>query len=151
MCGLRRSAMKTPPVIKRYFVTVVALVALQATAQGAEPDTDAVVVEFRKLIAINPKERTEEQTQRLRLLWRTTESIKTRGAWFEMLQPGDSVLTFPGLIVGKRISYDAVAREYTIHGIDPSRVHEEDTWSRAVVVSEDWIVLRKRELKMNSR
>jgi hypothetical protein len=49
------------------------------------------------------------------------------------------------------MSYDPASKEYTIRDISPSQTHEEDTWDRAIIVTEDWIVLRKSQLKMNSR
>ena len=132
-------------------LVITSLLIFCATSRGAEPSANDSVTEFRGLVAISPQKRTAMQTQRLRELWRSTEALKSREAWFEVLQVGDSVLTFPGLIIGRSISYDPASKEYTISAISPSRTHEEDIWDRAIIASEDWIVLRKRTLKVNSR
>lgn len=130
---------------------IATLVALLAITYGTEPTVDEAAIELKTLLELPPKKRTAKQTQRLRNLWRSTKPLRTKHTWFEVLQVGDSILTFPGLIVAKEIYYDSATKEYTITTVTPAKSPEEDTWEREIVVSEDWVVLRRRKIKMNSR
>lgn len=122
-------------------------------AAHAEEKASAVAVkqEFKKLVAIEPSKRTKGQRARIRVLWREESAVQKANDWYEVLQKGDSVLDFPGVIGGKTLRYLAEEKCYALTEIIPSTAPEEDTWERFVLFSEDGFVISKVRLKMNSR
>jgi|GEM_PF-2805165 len=123
---------------------------------GADPvqnAEDTKISELRSLVAISPTKRTKDQKERIRDIWRTSEKIREFFHGSSVLQIGDSVFDFPGLIQSKKIQYDESKREY--HLKDAYSVESadggHDRWLMDITFSEDGIVTDKQRLKMNSR
>ena len=128
---------------------VLPLPAADKASESEKPE----VTEFRKLIELKPADRSAEQRARAAELWRKDASVRTSFDWFEFLQPGDSLLDFPGLIHDKYLHFDRETGNYHL-GTGKLRTHphpDADTWSDYLVLSDRLIVLRKEEVKVNSR
>lgn len=119
-------------------------------AQNAE---DTKINEFRSLVAISPTKRTTHQKERIRDMWRTSEKLRGIFHGSSVLQVGDSVFDFPGVIQSKNIQYDGAKREY--HLMDEYSVESadggHDHWVIDITFSEDGIVTDRQRVKMNSR
>ena len=123
---------------------------VMVTAQEESAD---MVKEIRALVAILPEKRTKEQKQRIRDIWRADERVRKSLHGAAVLQKGDSVFDFPGLLQDKKIKFDAEKREYSMSDLYavPSGDGGNDTWDVRVTFSEDGIVTETSRLKMNSR
>jgi hypothetical protein len=122
-------------------------------AESAINTDDTTISELRSLVAISPTKRTKDQKERIRDIWRTSEKLRDFFHGSSVLQIGDSVFDFPGVIQGKDIQYDGIKREY--HLKDAYSVESadggKDHWVIDITFSEDGIVTDRQHLKMNSR
>ena len=111
------------------------------------------VGEIKTLVATAPDKRTKEQKQRVRDIWRSSEKTRESLGGAAVLQKGDSIFDFPGIIHGKNIHFDATKREYSMSEpySAPSADGGRDRWDIRITFSEDGIVTSTHRLKVNSR
>ena len=69
-------------------------------AESAINTDDTTISELRSLVAISPTKRTKDQKERIRDIWRTSEKLRDFFHGSSVLQIGDSVFDFPGVIHG---------------------------------------------------
>ncbi len=119
----------------------------------AQGDSAEAIREIGALLVIVPNKRTNEQKERIRAIWRSNKEVQEALHGAAVLQIGDSVFDFPGLICGENIQFDAAKREYSISVAysASSVVGGKDRWDVHVTFSEDGIVTGTKRLKMNSR
>jgi len=123
---------------------------------GASPPSIAdvdLIGEFRSLVGLAPEKRTGGQKVRIREIWRSSEKVRLFFHGASVLQAGDSVLDFPGVIQGKTIEYDAPKREYVFQDRHATESADggHDHWEVVVRFSEDGVVTSNQKVKMNSR
>jgi hypothetical protein len=125
---------------------------LSGILHAQEPSAEALN-EISALVKIAPDKRTKEQKERIREIWRSGEEVQKALRGAAVLQDGDSVFDFPGLICGKTIKFDAVKREYTMSDSysAPSGDGGKDRWDVRIIFSEDGTVTHTGQLKINSR
>ena len=89
----------------------------------------------------------------MRQMWRTNALLREKLRWVTVLQPGEAIFDFPGILAGKLVQYDAEKMEYRVSSFSKSESFDggHDQWETAVFLSEDGIVLRQHRLKINSR
>jgi hypothetical protein len=148
--SLGRSANRKPVPMKSTLACILGVFFVaQLSLADQVPD---LATRFAELVALNPKQRTEIQNRKIQEIWRSNKDIRDAYDWHELLKPGDSILLFTGLVAGKKINYLPEKREYVIS--DSKSVPEGDSFdhfSRAVFLTEDFVVIRKHNLKINSR
>ena len=127
-------------------------VVLCGASPPSKPDVD-LIGEFRSLVALAPTKRTKEQKARIRDIWRSSEKARVFFHGASVLQAGDSVLDFPGVLQGKTIEYDVTKREYVFQDRFSTESGDggNDHWEIVVKFSEDGIVTSNQRMKMNSR
>ena len=123
---------------------------------GAEPTVvteEGMISEFKSLVAIAPATRTNAQKERIRDIWRSSGKVREFFLGASVLQAGDSVFDFPGVIQNRNITYNGTKKEYylkTDYSVE-SADGGKDHCSVTVVFSENGIVTDRRRFKMNSR
>ena len=119
----------------------------------AQVDSADRVGEIKALVATAPDKRTKEQKERIRDIWRSSQKAREVLGGAAVLQKGDSIFDFPGLIHGKNIEFDAAKREYSMSETisEPSADGGRDRWDVRITFSEAGIVTSTHRLKMNSR
>jgi hypothetical protein len=132
--------------------TLICLLAC-SVVQGARAEPAVEVNEFRALVATAPADRTKDQKERIRDLWRSNEDVRKSLRGIAVLKEGDSIFDFPGLIHGKSVQYDAGKKEYSMTDrySQGSPDGGKDLWDVRVTFSEDGIVTHAQRLKVNSR
>ena len=122
-------------------------------AEPAENAEDKMITELRALVKIEPNKRTKDQKERVREIWRTSQEVKKVFHNASVLQVGDSIFDFPGLIQQLSLKYDETKREYQ-SGYSYSKDSGDGGKDHIVIVitfSEDGIVTNKEHMKVNSR
>jgi len=137
----------------RLFITFMFAGLVLCEAEPVQQSEERTIGEFRSLVAISPAKRTKEQKEKVRDIWRSSEKVRDFFHGASVLQAGDSVFDFPGLIQGKTIDYDAGKREYVLRDryATPSGESGNDHWEVTVTFTEAGIVTDNQRLKMNSR
>lgn len=122
-------------------------------AEPAENAEDKMITELRALVKIEPNKRTKDQKERVREIWRTSQEVKKVFHNASVLQVGDSIFDFPGLIQHLSLKYEETKREYQ-SGYSYSKESGESGHDQIVIIitfSEDGIVTNKEHMKVNSR
>ncbi|OYV07014.1 MAG: hypothetical protein CFE26_03265 [Verrucomicrobiales bacterium VVV1] len=119
----------------------------------AQDKSQEAIHEIGTLLVIAPNKRTKEQKERIRAIWGSNEQVQVALHGVAVLQTGDSIFDFPGLICSKNIQYDAAKREYSMAADFSASSSDggKDRWDVHVTFSEDGIVTGTQRLKMNSR
>ncbi len=120
---------------------------------GAQDKSGDAIHEIETILAIAPNQRTKEQKETIRAIWRSNAQVRAALHGVAVLQMGDSVFDFPGIICGQNIEFDAAKRQYSIKASYSSRSWQggKDHWVVRITVSEEGIVTGKQRLKVNSR
>lgn len=87
------------------------------------------------------------------MICRSSEKVRIFFHGASVLQVGDSVLNFPGVLQGKTIEYNVAKREYVFRDSFSTESGDggKDHWEIVVRFSEDGIVSSNQKIKMNSR